>query len=85
MQKKELLSLITEKVYKKISSLEKAENEKKAESEYFLLEKKVIDSYIIKKLYKQGYNKIKIKADSIITAEAKDFIEAKNICLSKKS
>ncbi|ADQ15494.1 hypothetical protein [Halanaerobium hydrogeniformans] len=85
MQKKELVTLITEQVYKKISNLEKVENKKNKESEYFLLEKKVIDSYIIKKLYNQGYDKIKIKADSIITAEAKDFIEAKNIYLSKKS
>ena len=84
MQKKELVTLITEQVYKKLSSLEKVENEKKGKSEYFLLEKEVIDSYIIKKLYNQGYDKIEIRADSIITAEAKDFIQAKNIYLSKK-
>lgn len=48
-------------------------------SEYFLLEKKLVDYSTIKNLYERNYRKIEVPKKSILTALAEDFIKEKNI------
>lgn len=50
-------------------------------SEYFLLDKKLIDYSIIKNLYEKNHSNIEVPATSIVTALAEDFIKDKNIKL----
>lgn len=66
----------------KLNSLKVVNNNENAENnenEYFLLDKKLINYSIIKKLYEKDYLKIEIKKSSIVTALARDFIKDKNI------
>lgn len=50
-----------------------------SESQYFLLDKKLIDYSTVKKLYERNCNKIEIPLKSIVTALAEDFIKDKDI------
>jgi len=62
-------------------SLEKEEHIVNYDSEYFLLEKKLVDYSTIKNLYERNHSKIEVPAKSILTALAEDFIKEKNIKL----
>ncbi len=63
------------------ASLKAQETETDSNSEYFLLDKKLIDYSIIKNLHERNYSEIEVPAKSIVTALAEDFIKDKNIKL----
>jgi ethanolamine utilization protein len=53
--------------------------ETKTKSEYFRLDKKLIDLSIIQKLYQKNHSKFEISQSSIVTALAKDYIKDQKI------
>lgn len=68
-----------------LESENKAENSTKTDlviesaSEYFELDKKLIDLSIIQRLYQKNHSKFEIPQSSIVTALAKDYIKEQNI------